>query len=184
MKDDWHWTRLVAFLLVAGAGCCCRRAEPQQEARDSHPVEAPADPSELHADLLARFRERASADEAREYERLAAASDPASRTHAVEMVLFKMSDNELFALGITQVKQPGGLEWAVAWSTDSEEDFAAIDAALVRAGIRAGGSAGLGRAGWYVPRGQFFRARTALLADDRVRALETIHVVDPRLGRG
>lgn len=123
-------------------------------------------------------------DEVREYERLAAASDPASRTHAVEMVLFKMSDSELYALGITQVAQPGGLQWAVAWSTDSEEDFAAIDAALGRAGIQAGGSAGLGMAGWYVPRDQFFRARTVLIADDRVRTLGTIHVAEPHLGRG
>jgi hypothetical protein len=39
-------------------------------------------------------------------------------------------------------------------------------------------------AGWYVPREQFFRARTALLADDRVRALKTVLVVEPRLAQG
>jgi len=132
---------------------------------------------------VARFRERATAEEAREFERLHAARNAASRTRAVEMILFRMSDEELYAIGITQVEQPGRLDWAVAWSTDSAEDLAAVDAALRRADVAGGAVADLGMAGWYVPREQFFRARDALVADDKVRALG-IKVVEPRIARG
>jgi hypothetical protein len=182
MKHDTQDIRLMAMALVAVAGCCGGGTETQSP--DARPVAAAAEPSDLHADLLARFRERASAEEVRQFDRLAAASDPGSRTRAVEMVLFKMSDKELYALGITQVQQAGRLEWAVAWSTDSPADLAAIDAALHGAGVEGGAFADLGMAGWYVPREKFFRARTALLADDRVRALKTVLVVEPRLAQG
>jgi hypothetical protein len=130
--------------------------------------------------VLERFRERSSVDEVREFERLRALKDAESQTRALEAVLFRLTDEELFSLGITVVAYEGGTDWAVAWSPASHETLQAIDAIFSEAGVRGGVSTSRGRAGWYVPRGQFFRARRALLAALGVRGLG-VTVVEPKL---
>jgi len=164
---------LAALATTLLATCACRHPA------DSTPAAAAP---QLGADLVAEYRERAAPAEVRRYEKLAAAPDAESRTHAVEMVLFALSDQELYGLGVTQVQQGDELDWAIAWSTDSEADSAAVEAALRRVGVSGFASCGLGMAGWYVPRDDFFRAQAALLADETVRA-RRIDVVQPRLTR-
>jgi hypothetical protein len=92
-----------------------------------------------------------------------------------EAELFKLSDEELFEIGVTATDAG----WAVAWSTESEEDIAAIDEALDSVSVSANGSCGRGRCGWYVRRSDFFVAQQALLKSDRVRSLG-IKVVVPK----
>ena len=124
------------------------------------------------------FRARATHEEVREFERYAASDDDASRTRAVEMVLFKLTDAELYGIGITQVDQSGRIDWSVAWSTDATEVMGAIVATLERAGIHHDASVSLGHAGWYVAREDFFRAQKALLASIDVKRLG-VTVVEP-----
>ena len=129
---------------------------------------------------IERFRERSSVDEVIEFERLRALADAESQTRALEAVLFRLTEEELFSLGITAVAYKGGADWAVAWSPASAETLQTLDAVFSEAGVRGGASTSRGRAGWYVPREQFFRARCALLAAPGVRALG-VTVVEPKL---
>ena len=129
-----------------------------------------------------RFRARATHEEIREFERCVAGDDVASRTRAVEMVLFKLTENELYEIGITQVDQSGRTDWSVAWSVDTPEVFFAVVETLESAGIQHGASASLGHIGWYVEREDFFRAQRALLASTEVKRLG-VTVVEPRFAR-
>jgi hypothetical protein len=128
---------------------------------------------------MARFTARATPDEARQFAAWVAAGDEASRTRALEMVLFKLDDHELFHIGVTQVHQPGHVDWAVAWSRDRGDAAKAVADALRRAQVPCCASCDLGRAGWYVEREQFFLARAALLESAAVRSLG-IEVVNPK----
>jgi hypothetical protein len=103
-------------------------------------------------------------------------SDTSTRTQAA---LFKLTDEQLFAIGVTQVHQPGHIDWAVAWSSDSNEVRAAICEALKRVGVGCFASYGHGRAGWYVEREHFFTARRALLDAPDVQRLD-VEIVEPR----
>jgi hypothetical protein len=105
-------------------------------------------------------------------------STSASVDRDLEVALFPLSDQALFARGITSVDQPGGKQWAVAWTEDRGAKFDAVDRVLRDSGTLAGGSCGLGRCGWYVNREDFFRARRALLADVDVARLG-VQVVTP-----
>jgi hypothetical protein len=92
------------------------------------------------------------------------------------IALSKLSDEELFAIGVTSTSAG----WAVAWSTDSSADADAIQGALGSVDLSASGSCGRGRCGWYVSPEEFFVAQRALLASRSVRE-RGIKVVEPRL---
>lgn len=132
------------------------------------------------ADILARFRSRASQEEQQDFDGLVAATDEESRIQALEHVLFKLSTEELFAIGVTASEQSGHISWCVAWSRDTNEEAYAIRSALGSVGVGAFGSCRHGHAGWYVPRQQFFSARRALIDSASVRLLD-INVVAPKL---
>ena len=130
-------------------------------------------------EILAKFRERASAEEVRRFEQMMASSrDFDAQIHALEAVLFKLSEDELFAIGVTSVEQDGRTDWAVAWSSDSDETMRAIEQALDRVGVSGGASCSRRRCGWYVPREEFFAARRALLEIKGIDGLD-IQVVEP-----
>ncbi len=95
----------------------------------------------------------------------------------LETALFKLSDDELFDIGVTATDV--GL-WSIAWSTDSAEDSAAINNALASVGLSALGSFNHGRGGWYIEKADFFVAQAALKQDRDVRRLE-ISIVEPQL---
>ena len=99
--------------------------------------------------------------------------------HDREIALLKMSSDELFKIGITQVDQPGGILWSVAWSDSSDETCTAISDALEVHRIGAFASCGHGRAGWYVEREDFFRARQALLDSVAVK-IRRVDIVTPK----
>ncbi len=103
-----------------------------------------------------------------------------ANAETLERELFKLSNKELFKLGITQVDQPGHIDWSVAWSDDSDETLKAILDALKPQQIGALASCGHGRAGWYVTREEFFKARKALLESQAVYQRGVI-VVTPRI---
>lgn len=90
--------------------------------------------------------------------------------------LSKLSDEELFDIGVTSTDAG----WAVAWSTDSRADREAIQGALGNAGVMALGSCGRGRCGWYVSSDDFFLARRALKGSLAVRKLG-IEIAEPRM---
>lgn len=100
-------------------------------------------------------------------------------TRALQAALFKLTSDELFAIGVTQIHHPGQIDWAVAWSSDSDEVSQAIGRALKRVGVGWFASCRYGRAGWYVERGQFFTARRALLDAPDVQRLG-VQIVEPR----
>jgi hypothetical protein len=128
---------------------------------------------------MERFRSRATAAEIREFQQLASADDPISQTRATEHVLFKLTADELFKIGITQVEQPRSIDWGVACSSDRGDVRNAIHHELSLAGVWAFVSCDLGCAGWYVPREQFFRAREALIHSPSVLA-RGAQVVTPK----
>ena len=107
-------------------------------------------------------------------------ADTPVRDWVQEQVLFRLSDEELSARGISQTAQPGTLYWAVAWADDSDPSVRAIGGPLKREGIPGFASCGHGMCSWYVDRKDFFRARRALLGSPSVRALD-IKVPEPRL---
>src|SRR5579871_2126625 len=94
-------------------------------------------PSLSHKEVMDRFRSRATAEEIRQFDRLTSATDTLSQTRAIELVLFKLKDNELFEIGVTQVEQPGHLDWCVAWSRDTDDICQAVHDALGRVGLGA-----------------------------------------------
>ena len=94
--------------------------------------------------------------------------------------MFRLTSEQLFRLGVTQVEQQGRFDWAVAWSDDSQDSAAVISQALQPEHIGAFGSCDLGRCGWYVPREDFFRARKALLLSKEVAARK-VQVTEPKL---
>jgi hypothetical protein len=112
------------------------------------------------------------------YNRLVSLKDETSRTQLLELVLFKLSHTELFQLGVTEVDQPDGPEWSIAWSSDSGEAAHAIYAALETVDVGAGVSCNHGFAGWYVPKKDFFKARKALLARPELETLG-VKIVTP-----
>ena len=101
----------------------------------------------------------------------------AQRTSQLQSLLKKMSDDELFAVGITAVH--GGL-WSIAWSTDSEEDVIAINNALKKVNLSASGSFNHGLGGWYIEKEDFFSAQAALKQSQEVRRLG-IKIVEPEI---
>ena len=103
-----------------------------------------AKPTLTHNEVLSLFTERSTPDELARFRQLSSAPDHNSQTQALQLVLFKLTDDEMFRIGVTSLKQS---EWAVAWSTDSKADIAAIRKALKPLGISHGGSFGLGRGG-------------------------------------
>jgi hypothetical protein len=100
---------------------------------------------------------------------------------AAELVLFKITSHELFAIGVTQTDHAEGFDWSVAWSNDSREVRMVIQDTLDRVGIGAWGSCDLGGCGWYVRREKFFQARKALLDSPAVQSLD-VQVVTPEFG--
>jgi hypothetical protein len=119
--------------------------------------------------VLQRFRERASADDVREFEKLRVLSDVHSQTRALEMVLFTLSPEELSTIGITAVGGPEKWGWAVAGSRDTGSSTEAVGRALASVPeVMVVGSHGW--SGWYVPREHFFRARQAISSVTNLRA--------------
>jgi len=103
-----------------------------------------------------------------------------ANAQTLERELFKLSDKELFKLGITQVEDPpGNFDWMVAWSDSSDETLMIVLDALELQKIGAVASCGHGRAGWYVTREEFFKARNVLLESQAVYQRGVI-VVTPR----
>jgi hypothetical protein len=135
-------------------------------------------PTLSHSEVLAKFRARSSPAEIQEFERLAAASDSGSQTHAMETVLFKLTAEELRQIGIGQTEASGHFYWLLATSRGFADDGRAFQQALQSIGVSPGGVMDLGIAGWSVPREQSFMARRALLG----AGLHTneITIVEPR----
>jgi hypothetical protein len=130
-------------------------------------------------EVMERFRTRASPAEIHEFDKMAASRDPVIVDRATQSVLLLLTNDELFAIGITQSHQPGHIDWALAFSSAFGEDAKAIRGALYKAGIGYVGSSSRRRAGWYVNREQFFAARRALLEIPDLKSLG-IHVVEPQ----
>lgn len=99
------------------------------------------------------------------------------RTREQQALLFGMSDDELFGVGITALDDGS---WSIAWSTDSPADVVAITGALARIDVSAGSSFGHGHGGWYVDKRDFFAAQSALKQSKDVRRLG-ITIVEPRV---
>jgi len=169
---------LVLFALGLCLGGCGRRA-PVAPRTPVSAKKSEKRPGFSREEVLQRFRSRVSADQVREFDRLRSFTDSESQSRARAMVLFSLTAEELFSLGVTETQQPRGTEWAVAWGLDSEAVSRAVHSALDRAGVVAGGSCDLGYCGWYVPKAQFFQARQALLQASDVRSLD-VKVVEPR----
>jgi len=149
-----------AFLFLDG---CRQPAETLASSSVVAPLVTNRMPTLTRSEVLAKFRERASAIEFQDFERLAATNDPGSQIRAMEMVLFKLTTDELFRIGITQTEHYGRFYWSLATSTSFADGGKAFENALKRVGVKASGVMELGLVGWYVPRDQFFAAQHALL---------------------
>lgn len=137
-------------------------------------------PAFTRDEILGVFRSRVSLNEWRNFRRLIETDDANSKIAAMQMVLFKLTTDELVKIGVTQVEQGGRVFWSVAWSLDNDAVTQAVFEELESAGIGGIGSCGLGAAGWYVEREDFFAARKALLGSQIIRSLE-VKVVEPKL---
>jgi hypothetical protein len=131
-------------------------------------------PSLRTGEVMLLFQERSTEKERAAFVQLR----PSESMRATEMMLFRLTPDELFKVGVTQ--SGSSTDWAVFWSDDSQKTAAAVDRALQPVGIGAGASMGHGRAGWYVEREEFFAARRALLGSPEIRALGH-HVVTPQV---
>lgn len=132
-----------------------------------------------HNEVLERFRQRASADEIWQFDRFRRSHNSDDRDRALELVLSKLTWNELERVGIgveimifhpgppAQVyESPGTLDigwWDVAGTSLFDGAAAqALRQALERANIPFGESGGPG-SGWWVAREDFLRARKVLI---------------------
>jgi hypothetical protein len=168
-----NFLALANVLLLVGCDSRQTASPPQQSAPS--PV-ATRKPELTRDEVLQRFRERATPDQIQEFERLRAASDKTSGERAVELVLFTLTDDELFKIGITRaVGFPG---WAVASSVGAPNVKQAVSRAFEAKGISAMVSCSHGRCSWYVTREQFFSARRALL-DVTNMSSNDLAVVEP-----
>ena len=165
---------IAGAILIAGCG-----QAPPATFSISAPALTNATPTLSHTEVMERFRSRATSAEIQEFERLSAASDLASETRAMELVLFKLTDKELFQIGITQVEQPGRLEWGLASCRGFSDSGRAFKEALSSAGVSPGGVYDLGYSGWYVRREQFFAARRALLTATNLHGIE-LTITEPK----
>ena len=134
-------------------------------------------PTLTSSEVMVKFRERASAATLKDYERLVAENGVDSQTRAMELVLFRLTADELSRIGITQNEGGSGM-WCVAESTTFADNGKAFEEALHRVGIRASGVMELGLVGWYVPREHYFTALSAL----RGAGLRTneIKIIEPQ----
>jgi hypothetical protein len=140
-----------------------------------------ATPTLSRSEVMEKFRSRATPAELQEFERLSAAGDLSSESRAMELVLFKLTDKELFQIGITEVGQPDRLEWGLAWCRGFTDSGRSFEQTLASVGVSAGGVYGHGYSGWYVPREQFFAARRALLAATNLHGIE-FTITEPKFG--
>ena len=169
-------TIIATGILVAGCG---QAPPPAATVLFSAPAPTNTAPTLTHSEVMEMFRSRATPTEVQEFERLSAAGDSGSETRATELVLFKLTDKELFEIGITEVGQPGRLEWGLAWCRGFSDSGRAFEQALSSVGVSAGGVYDLGRSGWYVPREQFFVARRALLAATNLHGID-LTITEPK----
>jgi hypothetical protein len=138
----------------------------------------PPRPTLARNEVMKRFRSRATPEELRQFDQLASADDASSQSRATEMVLFKLTSDELSAIGVRQTDDGDDLDWSIAFSSSSWDAQIAIQGALNRVGIGAWGSGGHGVCLWFVGRDKFFAAREVLLADPEVKRLG-VEVVTP-----
>jgi hypothetical protein len=172
------WARTLILLPVTGltvVGCTAQNSSSHSEVSEHSDSWKGLTKDEI----LDRFESRASREEADEFAEVATSRTLGSRYRAMELVLFRLTDAELFSIGITQVDQSGLLHWAVAWSADHGAQAEAVRGVLQRMGVGAIGSCGHGCEGWYVRRTDFFRVRQKLLEDGAVRT-SGVNVVTPR----
>ena len=135
-------------------------------------------PTLTRSQVLTKFRERASPAEVQDFDRLAEATDADSQDRAREMVLFKLTVDELLQIGIAQTEAHGRYFWSSAVQyTPSADTSRAFEQALQRVGVKPGGMIDLGIVGWSVPREQFFIARRALLGSGL--GTNEIRIIEP-----
>ena len=152
--------KLVTLTIVATAFLLCGCGPPPPVA--SFPVTPPK--TLPRSEVLEKFRSRVTPAEVQEFERLVAATDSDSETRALQLVLFKLTAEELFDIGITQNGPAEKPVWAVAESRGFSDSGRAFEQALASIGVSPSGTMDLGIVGSYVPREQFFTARRALLS--------------------
>ena len=160
-KATTKWVAgLIAFVHLFLTGC----RQSQSPAAGGSPLLTNQVSSVKPAEVLAKFRERASAVEIKNFEDLRMASKRDAQDRAIEMVLFKLTADELSQIGILESKDAGFINWLLATSTTFADGGRAFDEALRRVGVTPAGVMSHGMVGWYVPREQFFDARRALLS--------------------
>jgi hypothetical protein len=171
-------TIIAAAILLAGCG---QAPQPTATFQISAQALTNATPTLSRSEVMEKFRSRATPAELQEFERLSAAGDLSSESRAMELVLFKLTDKELFQIGITEVGQPDRLEWGLAWCRGFTDSGRSFEQTLASVGVSAGGVYGHGYSGWYVPREQFFAARRALLAATNLHGIE-FTITEPKFG--
>ncbi len=131
-------------------------------------------------EVAKKFYHRASKEEIAEFEAFIKNKDPKKEPRILELLLGKLTHDELFNLGVTAVVQAGREEWCVAWSDDSPKTVDAVTKSLGKIGIEPGGSFSRGRGGWHIEKADFFKAQAALQASAEVRACG-VTIVKPKL---
>jgi hypothetical protein len=131
-------------------------------------------------EIAKKFERRAAKEEIAEFDAFIKDKDPSKESRILELLLGKLNERELDAVGITEVGEPGALQWAVAWSNDSAATINAIQAALKHVEVVPIAMTGRGSAGWYVNKADFFKAQAALNASPEVRACG-VTIVKPKL---
>lgn len=164
----------IAAPLVTGCG------KPASPAPSYSPEFQSHAPSLTYEEVLSKFRQRASTNEIQSFEELSKGSETGLSDRALELLLFKLTSDELLRVGITQNGTPPHLEWGLASSTRFADGGRAFENALGRVGIQPGGVLDLGIVGWSVPREKFFLARRAIL-DARLNTNE-IQIAEPKFG--
>jgi hypothetical protein len=127
-----------------------------------------------HDEVMRLFRSRADAITLREFDQLAEAKDPSTRPLASQLVLSRLTDEELARVGIKTTRQGGVTYWCVA--TGIADSTSAVFDLLrlahmrpINVGVDAGSA-------FYVRKEEFFRAREILhrLARNKSRGITVV----------
>ncbi len=168
---------LMLLLLAPGCDNSTPKVPTAQQVRSENtalPRRAALDPGQV----ITLFRQRATPDELRKFEELRSSAASNGRAKLLELVLFKLRPDELMKIGITEVSEPSGKSWSVAFAIDRAEMTERLARVMSSQNIKFIRSCDLGVWAWYVPREEFFRARQVLIAED-IRKPLGAEIVEP-----
>jgi len=170
----WMKTALAVASVLWFVGCCGHQT-PRAHQEHAANQTAARQPGLTRNQVLQLFRDRATPDRIREFERLRSKNDPDSQEQALKLVLFQLKDEELRSIGVLPSISLRPNHWLICRAPCGAEVNEALARALQPQRITTEVvGVNLLICVFDVPREDFFRARRALLSATNLNALGVV----------